>query len=273
MLSSVSAGVLVLTDLTAASDVPLRVAGRLAEGLGCRLDVLYAMGITGRPLTEAVPVLEDLEARIGAIDRSLRAQVEAQSLSVRAGAGVIDFDAPSVAVPRRIRQLSPHVVVLPAGEVEEACGGATDGWWCVGVPPVLLAGGSLPVPGGRVMVVGAPEWADAVVPRSAVRWSEWLLEVWVGRVPGVAAREEIVVVDAADRARAPASWCESASLVVIPAPVMAGSTGVREVVRAAAAAAVPVLVVSREAADPPEPNAESDPSVVLVGGSSRGERT
>ncbi|HEX6036893.1 universal stress protein [Longimicrobium sp.] len=145
--------ILVVSDLTHASDEAVRAAGRLAAASGAALHVTHCAGLMGLPLREALPLLEAGPA--ARLADGLAAQVRR--------AVPADVEAAAHVEYRGVREGTLHAAdALDAALVvvgTDACGGAAlPALAAAAAMPVLVVRDAAPPPFRRVLVpLDAPD--------------------------------------------------------------------------------------------------------------------
>jgi hypothetical protein len=217
-----------MTDLKRDSVQALVLAGRIAERCGLLLDVLYALGLRGLSLREAVPALQRLDQRITSIDRSVRSLIGEHFPHWEHVPGpVIDVDSAPVALIRRAAQLNPPIVVLSSSWNDGRDADRRRGVAALAtIPaPVLITGRSSADPVERAVLVTAATPPQAFV-ASARDWVHWFHAVGDGSVFTREPSLDVVVVEDQSTQEAMAALVtHEPSLVLIPKPAMDGAMG------------------------------------------------
>lgn len=235
-----------MTDLTSGSDAALRLAGRVAEREGLEVDLLYALGLKGQSLRQAAPALARLEGHIASIDRAARAQAARlfpESLPV--SGPVIDFDGPVEALSRRVRQLRPELVVLPAGAQPGVFGALR---LCSEVTlrtPVLLVSQATPAASGRVLLLVEPDVFGHHLVQSACGWHSWLRGVMTDAQEECVPDVDALFIDAEPGSMLGSATGSTAELVVLPTPVVRPAT-IQRIIGVVADTAACVLLLPPE---------------------------
>lgn len=188
--------ILVLSDLTRASDEALRTAARMAARTGAGLHVLHDVGVVGLPLREAYPLLERT-----AHDRLL-ARLEEQLHRTLPPGGEpasrhLDYRALPEAARDRARAVAAELIVAgphAADDAGLAALAAAAGY------PVLLARGAGAPPFRRVLVPAGPGDLGATLPRACAWVQRWEAE------PGAEPRAGVHVLHVCPRLR---DWRET----------------------------------------------------------------
>lgn len=252
--------VLLLTDLTQHSQSAVRIAGRVAELFGCRLDVLHAMGLERTPLSRVAPVLNQITQRIAEIDRAARDQVAAvHNHWQTVPAPIIDFASPVKALLQRAASLAPHVTVAAPGWPWHPLGRRSDAWnpnaLTAMEAPLLLVGDQTESLNGRVLLFSSPELLDQAWIEAACDWHSVFAATSIGKQLPSPPDVDVVLVEEG----APAgSWARHvntsmADLAVFPVPMV--SDGIHPEAQRIAArllngVATPVLMLPRAVRPP-----------------------
>ena len=266
-----NSGVLTMTDLKPDSEQALVLAGRIAERCDLRLDVLYALGLRGLLLRDAVPELQELDQRITFIDRSVRSLIRAHFPDWDSVPGpVIDVDRGPVALGRRVAQLEPPIVALPSSRSairdDGQCGFAAIA--TISAPVVLVSStnGSCKE---RALLITAETTPSHALVRLADEWLLWFQAVSSDSVipgePGL----DVLVMEGASQERAIADLTAlERPIVLVPKSVMDGPMS--SVMRAAVASFLKVqpshVLIMPDASPPPlRPEFQFDLSLVAAG--------
>ena len=266
-----SGGVLTMTDLKRGSEQALVLAGRIAERCGLLLDVLYALGLRGLSLREAVPALQRLDQRITSIDRSVRSLLGEHFPHWDHVPGpVIDVDSAPVALIRRAAQLNPPIVVLSSSWNDGRDADRRRGVAAIATiqSPVLITGSRSTDHVERAVLLTAATPPHALV-ASARDWAHWFRAVGDGSVFTREPSLDVVVVEEESPQEAIAALVRhEPSLVLIPKPAMDGARG--RVMRAAVASFLEqhrahVLILPGSVPPRLRPGTELDLALVAAG--------
>lgn len=267
-----SGGVLTMTDLKRDSEQALVLAGRIAERCGLLLDVLYALGLRGLPLREAVPALQRLDQRITSIDRCVRALIGEHFPHWEHVPGpVIDVDSAPVALIRRAAQLNPPIVVLSSSWNDGRDADRRRGVAAISIipAPVLITNGSSAVRVDRAVLLTAAAAPPQALVASARDWVHWFHAVGDGSVfIGEPSLDVVVVKEESPQGAIAALVAHEPSLVLIPKPAMDGARG--GVMREAVASFLEqhrahVLIVPDSGPPQLRPGTELDLALVAAG--------
>lgn len=133
--------ILAATDLTPDADATLRAAARLAAESEAELHVVYAMGLIGLTLREALGPLED--GSVGRAGEALEEQVRrAIPPGLRPASRTVDYRDPAGAIAALAGEVRADLVVVGAGTAPHVAGLAARAGvpvLVVETPPPLLA--------------------------------------------------------------------------------------------------------------------------------------
>lgn len=265
-----NAGVLTMTDLSPASEGALVLAGRIAERCGLQLDVLYALGLRGVPLRDAVTELQEIDQRITFIDRSVRSLIRANFPHWDHAPGpVIDVDNSPVALSRRAAQLQPPIIVLPSNWNDVRNADCQSGFSAIATisAPVLLVSSTNAIREERVVLLTAAASASHPFVRVAREWALWLQDMANDSAFSGESRLDVVAVEHTSRHHAAAALTvHEPSLVLIPKSTMDGP--ISGVMRAAVASFLtqhPSHILILPDSVPPPPRSEFGLPLVAAG--------
>lgn len=266
-----NAGVLTMTDLRPDSEQALVLAGRIAERCGLRMDVLYALGLRGLSLRDAVPTLHDLDQRIATVVRSVRSLVRAHFPHWEQVPGpVIDVDNGPVALTRRAAQLQPPIIVLPSRWHD-----AQDADWSRGLaaiatismPVLLVSRTGASCCERAVLLTMAATSTHTFVPFTH-EWVRWFQAVGSGSTISDEPSIAVVAIEDSSRLQAIAAvTMHERPLVVIPKAALEGPKG--GVMRTAVASFLTrqsshVLITPDVVPPPLRPECQTDLSLVVA---------
>jgi nucleotide-binding universal stress UspA family protein len=159
--------ILVVSDLTHASDEAVRAAGRLAWASGAALHVIHCAGLVGRPLREVLPLLE--AAPVTLLAHRLEAQIRRAAPSCVAERGVAHVEHRSV--PGGTLHVADAVdAALVVVGMDGAGAAALPALSAAAGMPVLVARDAAPPPFQRVLVPLDAADVDAGTLRTACAW-------------------------------------------------------------------------------------------------------
>jgi hypothetical protein len=141
------------------------------------------MGLRGRTLRQATPVLLDIGAAITGADEAVRAQIRRTVPSADQWASpVIDFDGPVEAMLRRAEQVQPLAVFgcvrWDWDPTNQSATALSPRVLTRLQAPLLLLGALRPEVYGRVVVIAHPEAVNSTLIENAGRWSFWLEQLF-----------------------------------------------------------------------------------------------